>query len=77
MDVEDFGTRFGRRLPEGDYVTIGGFVFHELGELPEVGAVVRLDGLQLTVAAVEGRRITELRVQVDEPAGEPEPGTAT
>lgn len=62
MDIEDFGTRFGVELPEGDYTTLGGFVFHQLGAAPQKGDEVDWDGLHFLVSGVEGRRITEVTV---------------
>ena len=62
MDIEDFVEETGIKLTEGDYNTIGGFVFHELGTLPKSGDQVLCDGHQFTVGAMEGRRIKEIFV---------------
>jgi putative hemolysin len=62
IDIEDFGQRFGVDLPEGDYTTLGGFVFHQLGAAPQKGDEVEWDGLRFHVAGVDGRRITEVTV---------------
>jgi CBS domain containing-hemolysin-like protein len=60
-------------LPEGEYETVAGFLLAELGRIPEGGEVVRHDGWELEVAAVDGVRITEVvlrRLPVTEPTGE-------
>ena len=44
-----------------DYDTIGGFVYHHLGKVPEAGDEVRVDGLTLRVLSVLGRRIKKVR----------------
>ncbi|MBT3220807.1 MAG: HlyC/CorC family transporter [Proteobacteria bacterium] len=62
MDLDDFEEETGLRLPEGDYHTTGGYVFHELGRLPEEGDVVEYRGYRFEVSAVEGRRIAEIIV---------------
>ncbi len=69
MDVDDFGSRFARDLPEGEYTTVGGFVFHLLGRAPEKGDEVAWEGMRFLVAGMDGRRITDLTVafDVDEP----------
>lgn len=56
-----------------DFDTVGGFVIQTLGRLPSVGDQVRIDGLQISVLTMAGRRIRRLRVaRVHEaPAGQP------
>jgi putative hemolysin len=62
MDVEDFSSRFAVDLPEGEYTTLGGFIFHTLGHAPTKGDVVEWAGRSFLVQGVEGRRITEVTV---------------
>ncbi len=62
IDIEDFDARFNVELPEGDYTTLGGFVFHQLGAAPKKGDEVDWNGLNFLVSGVEGRRITEVTV---------------
>jgi CBS domain containing-hemolysin-like protein len=50
------------RIPEGDWTTIGGFVFAELGRLPKMGDRVAFPGGQLEVVAMNGRRVAAVRV---------------
>jgi magnesium and cobalt transporter len=43
-----------------EYDTIGGLVFHRLGEVPTPGAVVTVDGITLTVESTDGRRVRKV-----------------
>ncbi|HHO54141.1 MAG TPA: HlyC/CorC family transporter [Deltaproteobacteria bacterium] len=63
IDVADFAEETGIDLPEGDYHTLGGFVFHELGRLPRKGDTVAVHGHRFVVAKMEGRRIAEVIVR--------------
>ena len=63
LDIEDFEEETGIALPEGEYHTVGGFVFHELGRLPRTGDVVAFDEHAFEVAAMDGRRVTQIRVK--------------
>jgi len=72
IDLEDFDEETGIHLPEGDYETVGGFVFHLLGRVPEKGDCVQWEGHRFEVAAVEGRRITELCVHRPKEDGDDE-----
>lgn len=64
-DLQDIGVD----APPGDYVTVAGLALDRLGHLPHVGEAVAIDGWDLVVTAVEGRRIREvlLRPGSDEP----------
>ncbi|MGZ4389029.1 MAG: hemolysin family protein [Gaiellaceae bacterium] len=77
--IDDFNEEFGAQLPAEDYHTIAGFVFGQLGRVPEPGDQVAHDGLEFRVDEVEGTRIDRLTVTFaerrdsrengDEPAG--------
>ncbi|HEY6056372.1 MAG TPA: hemolysin family protein [Gaiellaceae bacterium] len=60
--IDDFNEEFGAELPVEDYHTIGGFVFGQLGRVPEPGDEVAHDGLEFRVDEVEGTRIGRLTV---------------
>jgi putative hemolysin len=62
MDVEDFREETEIDLPAGEYHTLGGFVFHELGRLPRVGDQVLACDRAFVVSSMRGRRIDELHV---------------
>lgn len=56
----------------GDYVTLGGLVYHALGRIPTVGEVVELDGGLLKVLEMDKHRITKVLFQntgMDESTG--------
>src|SRR3954468_15082311 len=53
--------RTGIPVPEGRYETVAGFAIDRLGRLPAEGDTVDIEGWQLTVAGVEGRRVARLR----------------
>lgn len=62
IDIEDFTQQTGIALPEGDYHTLGGFVFHQLGRLPQEDEAVVHGRYEFRVAEMEGRRVTEIVV---------------
>jgi len=64
LDVEDFEETTGLALPEGDYHTVGGFVFHELGRLPRRGDRVFWEENRFVVRKMDGRRIASLQVKL-------------
>jgi CBS domain containing-hemolysin-like protein len=53
---------FGYAVESEDFDTVGGFVINQLGRLPSVGDEVTVDGLNLRVLSMSGRRVRRLRV---------------
>ncbi len=49
-------------IPEGEWTTLGGFAFSQLGRLPKVGDRVSIPEAELEVVAMDGRRVAALRV---------------
>jgi putative hemolysin len=69
LNLHEFAELTGIDLPEGPYETAAGFVLAGLGELPQVGNSVEVDGHRITVTEMDGRRIARLRIA---PAARPE-----
>lgn len=62
LPVEELNERYALHLPLGDYVTIGGFVMAELGHVPAVGERVQVDGVILSITAMDHLRVERLDV---------------
>ncbi len=65
LSLIDARSDYGLVIPEGDWSTLGGFVFSSVGRLPKVGERVRIPGAALEVVAMDGRRVAALRVLRD------------
>lgn len=61
-DIELIEDRFGVKMVEGSYESIGGFVIFLLGRLAKVGDTVDAEGLRFTVLSASNRQIELLRV---------------
>jgi putative hemolysin len=62
-DVDDFRAQTGLELPAGEYHTLGGFVFFQLGRLPRRGDQVTWSGHTFAVRDMDGRRISQVEVE--------------
>ena len=71
IDLEDFEEETGIALPAGDYHTLGGYVFHQLGRLPRRGDQVSWRSHDFVVSRMEGRRVAEILVRSTAPPTEP------
>ena len=63
LPVDDFEKLTGITTGEGDWDTIGGFVFGLLGHVPEVGETIVHDGWELTAKEINNRRINTIGAQ--------------
>lgn len=63
LSLGDVNELMNAALPTEDSDTLGGFMYAELGRVPEVGACVPFEGLEFTVESVLGRRIRKVRVR--------------
>ncbi len=53
----------GSKLEFNGVDTVGGVVYHELGNMPKRGDEVSVDGVRLTVQSISGRRIRRVRAR--------------
>jgi CBS domain containing-hemolysin-like protein len=61
--IDDMRDQLGVELPEGEYVTLGGFLFDAFGHIPEEGERLRHDDWDLRVAEMDKRRVAKVVVQ--------------
>jgi CBS domain containing-hemolysin-like protein len=54
-------------LNDEPYDTIGGMVFGRLGRLAQVGDTIEVEGYRFQVTGVDGRRVSQVRVQKSRP----------
>jgi putative hemolysin len=72
MSVDDVRDRLGIDLAEGEYVTLGGFLFDAFGHIPTEGETFTVDGWQLRVAEMDKRRVAKVVARRRTPA-DPDP----
>lgn len=53
----------GAAIPDGEYVTLGGFLFDLLGHIPEVGEVAEHAGWSYRITRMSRRRVEKVVVQ--------------
>ena len=64
VPIRDFNEKFGSALPtDGEYDTIGGFIFKISGHIPENQEVIQYHDLQFTVTKKGQRRIRQVKVR--------------
>ena len=64
MSLVDVRSDYLLSIPDGDWNTLGGYVFGELGRLARIGDRVTFPGGELEVVAMDGRRVAAVRVHL-------------
>ena len=62
-DIDDFEEFFGLDPQESDVATVGGLYLSYSEKLPNINEKITIHGLELTVTAVDNRRIDSLIVK--------------
>ncbi len=60
--IDELNELAGLALPEGDWDTVAGLVFDRFGRVPKRGESCDVDGYELRVERLQGRRITRVLV---------------
>lgn len=67
VHIDDLNEQFDYKLPEdGDFDTIGGFVFNQLERVPKLNEQLTWESLRITVLEADKRKIVKLRIAIDE-----------
>ncbi len=74
ISIPDFNEAMDLELPTGDADTLGGFIFEQLGRIPDPGDAFQTDDLEIHILSMSGQRINMVRVRrVPRPAaGDPD-----
>lgn len=64
MSIPDIDEQLGIEIPQnGDYDTIGGYIFHETGMIPPKGYVIKQPQFELEIIRSNDRRVEKLRIR--------------
>lgn len=64
--VDDLRETVAIPIPEGEYVTLGGYLFDAFGHIPVDGESIRCDGWTLRIEEMDRRRIAKVIIQAPE-----------
>lgn len=77
--IDDLNQQLSADVPEGEYVTVAGFLFERFGHIPDEGETLDYEGWEFRVADMDKRRIAKVVVRspsttIKEQAGKPADG---
>ena len=67
--IDDLHDTLGIDVPDGEYVTLGGFLFDRFGHIPSEGERLHCDGWELRVAEMDRRRVAKVVAVQQQDAG--------
>lgn len=73
-EIDNAAAALGVKIKEGDFNTLGGFIFEQLNRMPTEGTKLLIPelSLEMTVEKMDGNRIESVRIHRLEPAGLPD-----
>jgi CBS domain containing-hemolysin-like protein len=74
LGLHELAALMDLELESPDVSTVGGYVTHLLGHLPESGERVRIENFEVTVTSTDGRRVIEVRFSRKDDEEEFDPG---
>jgi hypothetical protein len=62
LEVEKLGAQLKMDLPEGDFESVGGFIIHIIGRIPEVNEKVSFQEIEMTIKKGDQRKIEKVLI---------------
>ena len=77
LDVEKLGEALEMDLPEGEFESVGGFIIHLLGRIPEIKERVRFQDIEMTIQKGNQRKIEKFLISRSAQSGSLDEGEST
>jgi CBS domain containing-hemolysin-like protein len=71
LEIEKLVEVLNKPLPPGDYESVGGFVIHLLGKIPEVNDRIVFEDLEIIIKKADQRKIDQLLITRLSPTADP------
>ena len=62
LEIEKLEEHFDMKLPEGEFESVGGFIIHLLGRIPEVDEKIVFEDLEMTIRSADRRKIDNILI---------------
>jgi CBS domain containing-hemolysin-like protein len=64
LEVDYLNNKYELNIPEGDYHTLGGFIFAMHENIPTRGEVIEIEPFKFTIISITNTRINEVKMEV-------------
>lgn len=70
LEAEKLEEHLGVKLPEGDFESVGGFIIHLLGRIPQTDEKFNFEAFEITIQKADQRKIDKILIERKLPASE-------
>jgi len=63
LEVEKLGDHLNIELPEGDFESVGGFIIHLLGRIPQLHEKIPFEDIEITIKKADKRKVDEILIK--------------
>jgi CBS domain containing-hemolysin-like protein len=63
LEIEELEEHLNIRIPRNNFESVGGFIFHLTGRVPEIGETITYSGLEIVIEAADERKIEKVRIR--------------
>ena len=67
LDIDDVNEIIRTEIPNEHFDTLAGFIYHQLGYIPEGGEEIKWENITLKIKEIKGNRISKVIVKLNEP----------
>jgi len=64
LEIDHLNEKYGFKLPEGDYETLGGLIFFTHQNIPKEGEVIEMAPFEFTILSTDQARINEVQLKI-------------
>lgn len=68
LEIEKLEDYFGIKLPEGGFESVGGFIIHLLGRLPQKSEEIIFENLKMIIDSADERKIDKILITLQAPS---------
>ena len=65
LEIDYLNEKYNLKIPDGDYETLAGFIFHYHESIPEPNEVITIPPFVIKVQTLKGNRIELVRFKID------------
>lgn len=63
LEIEQLEEYLNLQIPRNNFESVGGFIFHLIGRVPDKGETIAYPGLEILIEAADERKIEKVRVR--------------
>lgn len=63
LEIEELEEHLDIEIPDKDFESVGGFIFHLIGRVPKKGETIAYPGLEIRIEAADERKVEKVKIR--------------